>query len=405
MSDAGTARVLIVDYAGHPFQYELATQLARNGHSIVHTYCSTTLTPQTGFTPTDGVTVEPIGVGRRFSKYDLRRRVVDELRYGWRTVSVARRAAPDRLLTSNVPLLSLLLLWSWSMISRTPWTLWLQDVQSGLAAMVAGGRGLSWRLVSILERFLIRRAGRIVVISAELRDEAIRMGAVPDRVEIVENWAPLADLPTRPKRNPWSVEHRLDDRFVFLYSGTLAKKHAPEMLLALADEFLPDDHVRIVVVAEGSGADWLSEQAACRRLPNLLQLPFQPFESLPDVLASADVLVALLNADAGAYSVPSKALTYLCAGRTVLASIPSGNAAAGTISQRAGAGLTVPPGDERAFRLAARQLEGDPAARTRFGRAARTYAQDNFDIDRVAARFEEILALAPRHPDARADRG
>ena len=41
------------------------------------------------------------------------------------------------------------------------------------------------------------------------------------------------------------------------------------------------------------------------------------------MLASADVLVALLETDAGAFSVPSKVLTSLSAGRPILAAIPA----------------------------------------------------------------------------------
>lgn len=63
---------------------------------------------------------------------------------------------------------------------------------------------------------------------------------------------------------------------------------------------------RVVIAAEGTGADFLRRQ----RLPaNALLLPLQPAGRPPEVLASADVLVALLDADAGVFSVPSKVCT------------------------------------------------------------------------------------------------
>lgn len=62
--------------------------------------------------------------------------------------------------------------------------------------------------------------------------------------------------------------------------------------------------MRVVVVAEGAGADALR---ATRELPsNLMILPLQPADELSAVLASADVLVAILERDAHAFSVPSK---------------------------------------------------------------------------------------------------
>ena len=62
---------------------------------------------------------------------------------------------------------------------------------------------------------------------------------------------------------------------------------------------------------------------ACR--PTLL--PFQPYERLSEVFGSADVLVVLLEKSAGAFSVPSKTLSYLCAGRPVIGLMPAENLA------------------------------------------------------------------------------
>ena len=41
--------------------------------------------------------------------------------------------------------------------------------------------------------------------------------------------------------------------------------------------------------------------------------------------------------EAGAFSVPSKTLTYLCAARPILAAVPPQNAAAHLVTSRAGA--------------------------------------------------------------------
>ena len=44
---------------------------------------------------------------------------------------------------------------------------------------------------------------------------------------------------------------------------------------------MPD--VRVVLVSEGLGADWITRQLRERQLANLLVFPFQPYERLPDV--------------------------------------------------------------------------------------------------------------------------
>ena len=126
--------------------------------------------------------------------------------------------------------------------------------------------------------------------------------------------------------------------------------------------------------------------------PNVVMLPFQPFDQLPDVMGSADVLVALLDPAAGGFSVPSKALTYLCAGRAILASIPTENAAARLIGDRASAGIVVDADDTGAFLAGARELVENGELRSRLGIAGRRYAEATFDRRHIAASFEEALA-------------
>ena len=145
------------------------------------------------------------------------------------------------------------------------------------------------------------------------------------------------------------------------------------------------------MVSEGPGVDWLAEQAAKENVTTLKRLGFQPFESLPDVLGSADVLVAILEPDAGVFCVPSKVLTYLCAGRPVLLAVPQENLVSRIIADHQ-AGLGVDPTDVAAFCAAARKLCETPELRESAGRAARRYAESHFDIERIADRFEQILS-------------
>ncbi len=211
---------------------------------------------------------------------------------------------------------------------------------------------------------------------------------------MIENWAPVEALPVRPRRNRWAVEHGLDRRPVLLYAGTLAKKHRAELLLTLAQR-VRSRGAAVVVVSEGEGADLLAaQQAASSDIDNLVVMPYQPFERLPDVLATADVLLVVLQRNASRFSVPSKTLSYLCAGRPILASMPADNPAARIIAERAAAGIVVEPDDDEGFCVAAEKMLSEPEVWARAGDSGREYAERHFARDLVADRFESVVRLA-----------
>jgi glycosyltransferase involved in cell wall biosynthesis len=273
---------------------------------------------------------------------------------------------------------------------------WLQDVYS-LAMRnhvreripVVGdslGRTFEW-----LERRLLRQAGAVVVITEDFVPLLRAWGIPDDACVVVENWAPLDEVDVLPRDNAWSREHGLASKRVALYAGTLGLKHDPSLLVALARATADDPDVAVVVVSEGLGADWLREQRDRLALTNLHLLPYQPWDRMPEVFATGDVVLALLEPEAGVFSVPSKVLSYLCAGRPIVGAMPPENLAARSI-ERAGAGVVVAPGDTAAFVAAASSLLADAPRRLAAGAAARAYAEETFDIDRIADRFESLLA-------------
>ena len=114
------------------------------------------------------------------------------------------------------------------------------------------------------------------------------------------------------------------------------------------------------------------------------------------MLASADVLLAILEADAGAYSVPGKILSYLCSGRPVLGAIPKENLAARIITG-SGAGIVVDPNSTEDFVRGAVALLGDPGLRRDLGVRARQHAENHFNIETITDKFERVFAASVPH--------
>ncbi len=95
-----------------------------------------------------------------------------------------------------------------------------------------------------------------------------------------------------------------------------------------------------MIVSSGHAAEALRSLALEKGLTNLLVLPFQPYADVPKVLASATVLIAPLDTSAGTFCVPSKVLSYFCAGRPTVIAIDQHNPVATTILQNSLARLS-----------------------------------------------------------------
>jgi colanic acid biosynthesis glycosyl transferase WcaI len=399
-------KILVHDYAGHAFPTSLSRALAARGHQVVHAFAGSLQTPRGDLQrhPSDAPTLEfreiPMDPEYPRFKYSFRRRRDMEIRYGKAAAEFVRQWKPDAVLSGNTPTETQEPITRATVDVGGRFYYWVQDFYS-LAVdkllrkkiPVAGGFIGAW--YRLLDSRQFKRSSGIVTITADFTPIlATEFGVDPERVSVVPNWAVIEEIPVHPKDNAWSRRNGLHDKFVFLYSGTIGMKHNPAMLLELARKFKDDDSVRVVVVSEGIGADWLRRESAAAGLTNLLLLPYQPFAELPQVLASGDVLAGILEEEAGVFSVPSKTLSYLCAARPLLLAVPKENLAA-RITREQGAGITVAPKDMDGFLAAAAFLHASPDERAEFGKKARAYAEATFPIEKTATTFEKILTAKP----------
>ena len=393
MSTATSSNVMLYDHGGHNFTYELARDLAQQGTPLVYAYTAGVTAPHGRLASEGNLRVEGLGQGRTFERYKLPQRVLGEVRLGWESLRLAGRSKSKHVITCNMPVIIVAILAMYCWFTRRRFTVWFQDSQAGIAAAMLDS-GMALKLIRTLEGWGLRMAERVIAISPAMVAEAKRMGVREDRIRLLPNWAPISRIPVLPKVNDWSKSHGLDDTFVFLYSGTLGLKHSPDRLSALARWIKASGNDAVMlVVSEGPVADALAEEATRDDLP-LIVKPFQPAEVLPQMLATADVCVVLLEAHASEFSVPSKVWSYMCAGRPILGSMPLENEAAKVISEQALCGTVVSPaGSPDLFVEAAKEMVAQPEKRQQLATAARAEAERLFAPARTVGEFADAAAV------------
>lgn len=394
-------RIAIHDFGGYDFPTELSRSLARRGHAVLHLYCGDVaargaLDPRADDDP--GLRIEAVSLGHPFEKYALHDRALDEVAYGRAAARRIRSFDPRAVLSANSPLLSQGQLLAEARRRRRRFIYWWQDSYGvGMREVIRRRRPLlapvaAWPFEAA-ERRMLRRSDHVVAISEGLGELAQRWGVDSNHIDVVANWSPLAPPVAESARDAWRAAHRLSDRPIALYAGTLGLKHDPELLVSLALA-LAGTPARLVVVSQGPGRRQLEQRRLALGLANLVLLDYQPHAEVGAMLAAADVLVAILEPGAAAFSVPSKVFAYLAAGRPVVASIPLANQAA-TVIGEAGAGVCVAPGDTDAFVAAVTGLLRAPDRREVLGRRGRAFAVAHFAAEPITDRFERLL-VGPR---------
>lgn len=397
-------RIVNHDYAGHPFQCDLSRTLAKRGHEVIHVYAASNDAPRGELERREGDPAKlefvALHLPRRIQKQAFFERRRLELAYARMLADRIRANPPDIVLSGNTPTEVQQILLRACHEKGVRFVSWVQDIYGVAVHRILRKKipilgELVGRWYIHIDRVVLRESDAVVVISEDFLHFIDQCRVDRARVRVIHNWAPIQAIPLLPKENPWARENNLVGKTCIIYTGTLGMKHNPALLIDLAKHFRGDDSIRLVIVSQGPGPDWVKEKAAEEGLTNIQVTGWVPQRTLPEVLATADVLVAVLEPDAGIFSVPSKVLSYLCAARPLVLAVPPENLAA-RIVQQVGAGMVIPPNQPRQFIEAVEHLLRHPDIGVQMGERGRKYAEEHFDIETITDKFEEIFQIALR---------
>lgn len=391
--------IVLHDYGRYPFTLALAKALAGRGHRVRYLYGAKNPTPSIlggrAEIELPGLEIVPVFARLGLTKNNFILRWLQEREYGVRLAQELQYGQADVVLSANTPLDSQARFLAAAHSAGIAFVYWHQDLVGEATRSILSNRlGKSGEMIgryySHLEARLLELSDHVVSISDQFSPALRRAGVGPGNCEVIENWADLEAIQPGPRDNAWALQNGLGQGVNLLYAGTLGYKHPAPVLLDLATRLRAKGDASVIVVSEGPQANKLAAMARHQNTPSLRVLPFQPEDRFSLVLASGDVLLAVLSDDASRYSVPSKVLAYLCAGRPILMSAGRDNPAARLI-EGAEAGFVVRVGDVSALFDKAAWLCEHPTERAAMGERGRALAERRFALEPIVDRFENLL--------------
>jgi len=248
------------------------------------------------------------------------------------------------------------------------------------------------RLVTGLEKFTAHRSNFIRILSPSYVDPVSKLGISKTKQHLIYDWVDTTLIKPVSKKNDFSVENNLQDKFIIEYAGNISFSQGLEYLIKTA-ELLRNDGIHFLIIGEGAKKNELEKLCREKKLEYVQFLPFQPREKLPDVLGTADISLVTLRKGMGFNSLPSKTLSILASGRPIIANIDPGSETWDLV-ERAQAGLCIEPESPEKLANAIRSLKDNEKQREIYGKNGRNYVAKNHSPQSAAKAFEELFMLA-----------
>jgi len=245
------------------------------------------------------------------------------------------------------------------------------------------------RALEALERWLVRSAAGVVVLTEAFGRHVAALGVPEKRIARIPNGIDAARFQPRDADSALLRAHGIEDRFVVAYVGTLGLAHGLGTLLEVAHRLRDQPEIAILLIGDGADRARLEAQAKQRGLRNVHFLGLRPHDEIPAWLASCDVLLVLLrNLAVFETVIPSKIFEYLAQERPVVLD------ARGEIRRlvsEVDAGLVIDPEDPGALARAILEIRHKPEEARRRARRGREWVLRSFRRDALARQMADFL--------------
>ncbi len=251
----------------------------------------------------------------------------------------------DAVIGTSPQFFTVISAWALAKCKRVPFIFELRDIWPA-SIIAVGAMRASWviDILENLELFLYRQADLIISVTHSFKSELESRGVPADKIKIILNGVDLKRFtPLQGKDEILANMYGLKNKFVIGYIGTHGLAHALENVVEAAELVANKDNIRIVFVGGGADRSRLEKIVFDRGLKNIIMIPRQPKEHMPQVWSLCDIsLVHLKDSPFFKTVIPSKIFESMAMGLPILMAVPIGEAT--EIIEKYKAGINVSPG-------------------------------------------------------------
>ena len=375
------------DEPGHTRHYELAQYLKSLGHELV--IVASDLNYQTG---QKTVSHKGIGIEQNINGIRvIRAYILPALHrsYFWRIISffsfmfsstwVAFTVKDvDLVMGTSPPIFQAVSAWFVAFMRRKPFLLEIRDLwPEFIVSMGVFKNPLLIRMARWLEKFLYVRATHILVNSPAYAEYIQQKNVPPLKISYIPYGTDIDMF--SPQKSGQAIRdlYNLNEKFVVLYAGALGQANDIYTIINAANLLKNELNILFVLFGDGKEKTNLINEARRLGLQNIRFAGVIPKKEMPEVLAAAEVCMAILqDVEMFRTTYPNKVFDYMAAGKATVLVI---DGVIRRVIEEADGGVFVQPGDATALAQAVLHLSQNPERLMEMGKNARQYLVQHLD--------------------------
>ncbi|MBL8849108.1 MAG: glycosyltransferase family 4 protein, partial [Planctomycetaceae bacterium] len=280
-----------------------------------------------------------------------------------------------------------------SRLRRAPFILEIRDIWPESIGTVGAIRNRAiLKTLEWLEKRMYLAADHIVTVGEGYRDRVLERADVGEHTSVVTNGVDMAQFIPRAADPELLAQYGLAGKFVCSYVGTIGMAHGLEVVIDAAQLLRSRgrDDIRFLFVGDGSQRAALEQRAAAAGVTDMVVFAGRQSKNrMPAVLASSSVcLVHLRGCELFGTVIPSKIFETMAMQRPMIMGV---RGEAREIVASANAGLDMEPDSAESLAGCVTRLADDPLLLSQLGTSARSYVEQFYNRDVLAAR---MLAIA-----------
>jgi glycosyltransferase involved in cell wall biosynthesis len=196
--------------------------------------------------------------------------------------------------------------------------------------------------------------------------------------------------------NPFRTRHKLNGKFVIMYSGNHSPSNPLTTILNAIVRLKAEPDIRFLFVGGGSAKKQVEEYIRNHELTNAISLPYQPLADLKYSLSAADVHIVSLGEPMVGIIHPCKIYGAMAVARPILFLGPRPSHISDLMDQHE-IGLQIRHGDINGAVDAIRRLHGMTSGQLQsMGHTAQTVLQQSLSQELICGRLCDAVEKALR---------